>query len=188
MISADKGELRRAARARRRALQAVAPDAGVLAAERFPADAPGPFRTAALYWPTASEIDPRPLGRRLADAGARLCLPTVAAAGQALDFRLWAEDDVLAPDALGLAAPVSDAELITPELVIVPLLAFDGQGGRLGQGGGYYDRTLERLRAGGPVFALGLAFAGQEVERLPAEDHDQPLDAVLTETGLRLFR
>jgi 5-formyltetrahydrofolate cyclo-ligase len=69
----------------------------------------------------------------------------------------------------------------------VPLLAFDAHGGRLGQGGGYYDRTIAQLRAGGPVFVLGLAYAGQEVERLPAETHDQPLDAVLTETGLRLF-
>ncbi len=76
---------------------------------------------------------------------------------------------------------------MSPDLVLVPLLAFDPYGGRLGQGGGYYDRTLAQLRAERPVFVLGLAYAGQEVERLPAETHDQPLDAVLTETGLRSF-
>ena len=74
-----------------------------------------------------------------------------------------------------------------PELVVTPLLAFDGSGGRMGQGGGYYDRTLGQLRAEGRVFVVGLAFAGQEVEKLPAEDHDQPLDAVLTEAGFRRF-
>lgn len=183
----DKGELRRAARQTRRELQACAPDAGEQAASLYPSASLGASRTAALYWPCGSEIDPRPLARRLADAGSRLCLPTVAAAGEALEFRLWAEDDVLAPDALGLAAPVAGRPAITPELVVIPLLAFDASGGRLGQGGGYYDRTLERLRAAGPVFALGLGYAGQEVARLPAETHDQPLDAVLTETGLRLF-
>ena len=90
-------------------------------------------------------------------------------------------------DAAGVPAPGPDAPELTPDLVVVPLLAFDGAGARLGQGGGYYDRTLAALRAAGPVVALGLAYAGQEVARLPVEAHDQRLDAVLTEAGLRRF-
>jgi 5-formyltetrahydrofolate cyclo-ligase len=93
----------------------------------------------------------------------------------------------LAADALGVRAPTRRAPFVTPDLVVTPLLAFDALGGRLGQGGGYYDRTLAELRARGQVFVLGLAWAGQEVERLPAETHDQPLDAVLTERELRFF-
>ncbi|MDP8916491.1 MAG: 5-formyltetrahydrofolate cyclo-ligase, partial [Pseudomonadota bacterium] len=94
----------------------------------------------------------------------------------------------LAPDALRVLAPGKRAPFVTPDLVVTPLLAFDAAGGRLGQGGGYYDRTLAELRGRGQVFVLGLAWAGQEVARLPAETHDQPLDAVLTERELRLFK
>jgi len=71
----------------------------------------------------------------------------------------------------------------TPDLIIAPLLAFDRAGGRLGQGGGHYDRTIEALRARGPVFVIGLAYAGQEIEAVPCEPHDQRLDAILTEIG-----
>ena len=187
MSSADKAALRRLARVARRVLQVAGPEAGEQAARHFAAADPGSFQVAALYWPCGSELDPRPLGRALEARGTRLCLPTVAAADCALEFRAFHEGDALATDALGLAAPGADAEVLRPDLVIVPLLAFDASGGRLGQGGGYYDRTLEQLRAEGPVFVVGLAYAGQEVDRLPAEDHDQPLDAVLTEAGLRRF-
>jgi 5-formyltetrahydrofolate cyclo-ligase len=183
----DKDALRGAARARRRALQAAAPDAGERAAARFPEDLIGALDSAALYWPARSEIDPRPLGRRLAAAGVRLALPAVVAPGAPLAFRAWRDGDALAPDVLGLPAPPFEAAAVRPDLVVVPLLAFDTVGGRLGQGGGYYDRTLAQLRAGGPVFILGLAYAGQEAARLPAETHDQPLDAVLTEAGFRPF-
>lgn len=94
-------------------------------------------------------------------------------------------EGVLAPDAAGLPAPPADAPGLRPDLVIAPLLAFDRLGGRLGQGGGHYDRTLAGLRRTGPVFVLGLAYAGQEVDRLDLEPHDQKLDAVLTEAGYR---
>ena len=183
-----KAELRRSARTLRKRLHAVQPDAPAAAAERFAYAAPGPFRIAALYVPHGSEMDPGPLGRALTEAGTWLCLPAVVAKDAPLAFHRWAEGEDLEPDALRLLAPSKRAPFVTPDLVVTPLLAFDDAGGRLGQGGGYYDRTLAELRARGQVFVLGLAWAGQEVERLPAETHDQPLDAVLTERELRFFK
>ena len=183
----DKAELRRALRVRRRALHAEHPEAGALAASHWPAGGIGPFAMAALYVPTGSEVDPRPLGLVLAREGTVLCLPVVTGLARPLAFRRWGGGEALLPDALGMPAPGPEAETVRPDLVVTPLLAFDRHGGRLGQGGGYYDRTLEQLRARGGVFVLGLAFAGQEVEKLPAETHDQPLDAVLTEAGWRSF-
>jgi 5-formyltetrahydrofolate cyclo-ligase len=88
----------------------------------------------------------------------------------------------LEPDAFGVPAPQPVMPAMTPELVIAPVLGFDRRGGRLGQGGGHYDRTLANLRARAPVFVIGLAFSGQEVSELPLEPHDQRLDAILTET------
>ena len=186
-MTSGKDALRAEARARRRALQAAAPEAGALAAAHFPDDLLAALDSAALSWPAKSEIDPRPLGARLAGAGVRLCLPAVAETQAPLVFRQWRESDALAPDVLGITAPPPDAAVLRPDLVVVPLLGFDAEGGRLGQGGGYYDRTIAQLRLGGPVFILGLAYAGQEMARLPGETHDQPLDAVLTEAGFRLF-
>lgn len=182
-----KTELRRSARALRKRLHAEAPEAAQSAAESFIHVAPGPFRIAALYVAHGSEMDPGPLGEALTGAGTWLCLPTVVEKGAPLAFQRWAAGETLERDALGVSAPTRRAPFVTPDLVVAPLLAFDGAGGRLGQGGGYYDRTLAELRARGQVCVLGLAWAGQEVERLPAEAHDQPLDAVLTERGLRFF-
>ena len=183
----DKTALRRELRRLRRELHAAHPDAGERAAAHYPVGGIGPFRTVAIYLPAGSEIDPRPLGLVLAREGAELCLPAVTAAGEALEFRRWRSGDVLVADALGMAGPAPGGGTVRPDLLVTPLLAFDAAGGRLGQGGGYYDRTIEKLRAEGGVFVLGLAFAGQEVEKLPAETHDQPLDAVLTEAGWREF-
>ena len=92
----------------------------------------------------------------------------------------------MTPDALGVPSP-TDGEELTPSVVIAPLLAFDHRGGRLGQGGGLFDRTMAAIRQRGPVLVIGLAFAGQEVEVVPMEPHDQRLDAVLTEAGYREF-
>ena len=97
-------------------------------------------------------------------------------------------EDIAVPDAFGVPSPPPEAPEATPRLVICPLLAFDRAGGRLGQGGGHYDRTLAVLRAQGPVFVLGRAYAGQEVAALDLEPHDQRLDAILTETGYTRFR
>jgi 5-formyltetrahydrofolate cyclo-ligase len=190
-VSDHKPALRKAARTRRRALAAEIPHAAEQAAAALAAALDtgelGPFRHAALYIPHGAELDPRPLGAALVAAGAQLCLPAVIHPDTPLAFQEWSAGDDLAPDALGLFAPVRTALCVAPDLIVLPLLAFDAAGGRLGQGGGYFDRTLEALRAKGRVFAMGLAYAGQEVRLLPAEAHDQPLDAVLTEQGLRRF-
>jgi 5-formyltetrahydrofolate cyclo-ligase len=106
----------------------------------------------------------------------------------ALVFRAWRADQPLALDAAQIPSPTDEAETLTPDLVICPLVAFDRDGYRLGQGGGYYDRTLQALRRGGPLLVLGLAYAGQETDRIPREAHDQPLDAILTETGYHRVR
>lgn len=118
-----------------------------------------------------SELDPGPLLRRLAEHGAAIVLPEVAGPDRPLSFRR--------ADGQGYA---------TPDLVVAPMLAFDEAGGRLGQGGGHYDRTLQQLRATGPVFVIGLAYAGQEIDRVPREPHDQCLDAILTEISYTRVR
>ena len=158
------------------------PNAAFRAAARLAEAAIGPFNVAALYHPRGSEIDPFPLGAALARLGVRVALPAVTERGGPLVFRLKGEGP-LPPDALGIPSPGEEAEAVRPDLVVTPLLAFDRYGGRLGQGGGYYDRTLAALRASGPVFVLGLAYAGQQLDRVPMNAHDQRLDGVLTERG-----
>jgi 5-formyltetrahydrofolate cyclo-ligase len=172
--------LREILRDTRKTLSGSTPNAGARAAALFPANLSPTI--VAGYRPRGAEIDPWPLMQRLARAGARLALP-VADHDIALIFRAYADGDPLAPDAYRIASPLPNAEILRPDLVITPLLAFDRRGGRIGQGGGHYDRTLAALRTQGPVFVLGLAYAGQEVARIPAEPHDQSLDAILTETA-----
>jgi 5-formyltetrahydrofolate cyclo-ligase len=187
MSTVAKTDLRPLLRDRRRALRAGDPDAAQRAADRFDASRLPPFRVAALYRALGSEIDPGPLGLRLAASGVRLALPVVVAPDAPLLFRLADADVVLAPDALGVPAPGPEAEAVAPDLIVTPLLGFDASGGRIGQGGGFYDRTLASLRRKAQVFALGLAYDGQEVDRLAIDHHDQPLDGVLTPSGLRVF-
>ncbi len=135
------------------------------------------------YLPLADEIDPRPLLTRLRARGALLFLPCVEDRDAALVFRCWEPGDPLLRGVCGNWEPPPDAPAGRPEWVFVPLRAFDRTGRRLGRGGGYYDRTLARLRPAGCWF-VGLAFAAQEVDEVPAAAHDIPLDAVLTERGL----
>jgi 5-formyltetrahydrofolate cyclo-ligase len=176
-----KAVLRLALRAQRKALAAETPDAGVRAALLVSSTRLSGLTIAAGYRPRGGEIDPEPLMKRLAEAGARLALPVALTPDAPLEFRAYAPGDPLAPDACRIASPTAAAPIVRPDLVIVPLLAFDRSGGRIGQGGGHYDRTLQALRATGPVFVLGLAHAGQEVAQVPVEAHDQRLDAILTE-------
>ena len=138
----------------------------------------------AAYWPMGDEIDPRPLMAALAARGCRLALPVVATRGTPLQFRAYAEGDVLGPGLHGTVHPAAHAPAVVPALLLVPLLAFDRQCYRLGYGGGYYDRTLEVLRNNAQVKAVGLAFAAQEVTAVPRDGHDQRLDAIATENGL----
>ncbi len=144
------------------------------------------FKTVAGYRPVRGEIDPGPLMAALAAKGAALCLPS-ARPGEVLGFHAWAPDHPLVRGAYGIEEPHQDAVRVMPDLIIVPMAAFDAAGHRLGYGAGHFDRTLEALRIGGGVFALGLAYADHEVASLPAEVHDQKLDAVLTEKGYRAF-
>ncbi|MGI8840817.1 MAG: 5-formyltetrahydrofolate cyclo-ligase [Caulobacteraceae bacterium] len=178
-----KPALRAAQRRRRRALALANPDAATLAAALLPLDRLPPFRVVAGYHPLGSEIDPRPLLARLALAGAAIALPAAAGREGPLIFRAAGSPAAFVPDALGILAPPPAAPALIPDLIVAPLLAFDRAGGRLGQGGGLYDRAIAALRAAGPLFVIGLAFAGQEVDAVPREPHDEALDAILTEKG-----
>ncbi|MBI5162816.1 MAG: 5-formyltetrahydrofolate cyclo-ligase [Magnetospirillum sp.] len=162
-------------------------EAGPAAAARLAAVAEALVRPGAVvagYWPMGDEIDPRPLLTRLAALGMRLALPVVVARGQPLAFRAWRPDDVLEPGPHGTRHPAAAAPAVEPAVILLPLLAFDRRGFRLGYGGGYYDRTLDRLPPPPQVRPVGLAFAAQEVAAVPHDGHDRRLDAVVTEAGL----
>ncbi|MDJ0942505.1 MAG: 5-formyltetrahydrofolate cyclo-ligase [Kiloniellales bacterium] len=133
------------------------------------------------YWPLRDELDPRPVLEALAARGRRLCLPVVVESGAALVFRSWRPDAALEPAVFGTRVPGPDCPSVEPDILLVPLLAFDRRGRRLGYGGGFYDRTLAALRGRRPVLAIGLAFAAQEVEEVPVEAGDEALDRIVTE-------
>jgi 5-formyltetrahydrofolate cyclo-ligase len=177
-----KAELRRAALARRDALPATerAQAAETIAARTFPV-AVKPGTIVAGFMPMKSELNPLPLMRKLAAAGARLALPAVAGRGKPLIMRAWAFGAPLAAGVWGIREPEPSAPAVAPEIVIVPLLAFDRSGHRIGYGAGYYDLTIAALRATQAVVAIGVAFAAQEIVAVPATPHDAPLDLVLTE-------
>lgn len=134
------------------------------------------------YMPIRTEIDPR---AAMAEACAHgdVCVPVIEGAARPLVFARWTPETVMAQGAFGAAVP-AQIQLIEPEILIVPLLAFDRRGGRLGYGGGFYDRTLQQLRARRATLAIGFAFAGQQVEAIPLEETDQPLDMIVTERGV----
>jgi 5-formyltetrahydrofolate cyclo-ligase len=136
------------------------------------------------YWPLGDEIDPRPLLQALAGRGLPLALPAIRAAGEPLDFRAWRPGDALRPARFGTREPLPEAPLVQPGLLLVPLLAFDAAGYRLGYGGGFYDRSLALLRRTGDILAVGLAYAAQQVAAVPREATDQALDLVVTEAGV----
>jgi 5-formyltetrahydrofolate cyclo-ligase len=140
------------------------------------------------YSPIRGEIDPVPLMRALAAKNARLALPAIGARRQALQFRCWSPGDPLIRGALGILEPSSAAAELLPEIVLVPLAAFDRAGHRIGYGAGHYDRTLAQLRRSRTITAIGLAFAAQEVEAVPVMEHDARLDFVLTEAQVLDFR
>jgi 5-formyltetrahydrofolate cyclo-ligase len=140
------------------------------------------------YSPIKSEIDPIPLLRKLAAQGARLALPAVMARGKSLAFRAFAPDDRLLMGPLGILEPSPAAAELIPDIMLVPLAAFDPLGHRIGYGAGHYDYTLAHLRKAKAVTAIGLAFAAQEIEAVPALAHDERLDFVLTETKVFDFR
>ena len=175
-----KAALRRTSRQRRREAASGGDSAVVcrrlLDSLAIPADA-----TVSGYWPLRDELDPRPILSALATRGQRLCLPVVVESGAPLVFRGWRPDVSLEPAAFGTQVPGADCPVLEPDILLVPLLAFDRRGFRLGYGGGFYDRTLATLRGRRPVLAVGLAFAGQEVDAVPVEAGDEPLDRIVTE-------
>lgn len=181
-----KAELRKRMRSERKRLKLALPDAGrdaVAGVHALLGSMTFEPHTAALYLPLGSEIDTAPLAAEFARRGLKLALPRVDEADAPMAFHAWKPGDPVEADLQGCQAPMASAPTLEPDLFILPLVAFDRTGGRLGQGGGYYDRTLAALRGHiRPVF-IGLAFCGQEVARVPVDAHDQKLDGILTERG-----
>lgn len=139
------------------------------------------------YFPMNNEMDVLPLMEALAIAGYRTALPVVTTKGGILGFRQWEPGDPLEEGHYHTQQPLASAPSLLPDIALVPLLAFDTTGNRLGYGGGYYDRTLATLqRSDHHCLAIGVGYAAQQVETIPAESHDSPLHGVLTETGLGL--
>ena len=179
--AAEKAEARRAAFATRKAAFAR----GQGQAAELLADYLGRFggKTLAGYMPMRSEIDPlAAMAAYLGPVG----VPVIMGAGLPLKFRQWSPEAAMVPGDFGALIP-AEGVWVEPEVLIVPLLAFDARGYRLGYGGGFYDRTLEALRARRPTLAVGFAFGAQEVACVPTEPTDQRLDALVSDLGLRIF-
>jgi 5-formyltetrahydrofolate cyclo-ligase len=140
-------------------------------------------RRVSAYNPVGSEMDPLPLYGALLERGHVGGLPAVAGRHKPLVFRQWRPGEALVAGVLGIPIPPPEAPVIEPDLLLVPLLAFDRAGYRLGYGGGFYDRTLQALRRRGPMLAVGVAFAAQELARVPHGADDQKLDWIATERG-----
>ena len=140
-------------------------------------------KTVSGFIPYLSEIDTRPLLSSLAASGLTTCVPVVIENGMPLEFRTWAPGEETVPGRWGIPVPPDGASVVDPDILLVPMLAYDAAGYRLGYGGGFYDRTLEKLRAMKPVTAIGVAYSAQQVDTVQRGDHDQPLDWVLTEKG-----
>jgi 5-formyltetrahydrofolate cyclo-ligase len=185
----SKNDLRAATLAARDALSREhrAASAHAIAARGLPFEIM-PGAVVAGYAPIRSEIDPTPLMRSLAAQGMRLALPVITARDSPLKFRAWSPADKLQRGPLGILEPLPDAADIVPDLVLVPVAAFDQLGHRIGYGAGQYDRTLAQLRQSSKIIAIGLAFAAQEIEAIAALPHDVALDYVLTETQMLDFR
>jgi 5-formyltetrahydrofolate cyclo-ligase len=181
-IAAEKSALRAAVLARRDALPA---DARMQAAETIASRSlpVAPTRGAVVsgFMPIKSEINPLPLLRRYADMGAQLALPAIAGRGKPLIVRAWSVGEKLVAGQWGIREPDASASEVEPDVMLVPLAAFDRRGYRLGYGAGYFDMTIAELRAHKRVTAIGIAYAAQEVESVPVEPHDARLDLVLTE-------
>ncbi|MFN3558150.1 MAG: 5-formyltetrahydrofolate cyclo-ligase [Brevundimonas sp.] len=179
----NKVALRAEARARRKRLAGIDPEAAGRAASH--ADALPAAELIAVYRAVGSELDMDALSLTLIDQGRSLCLPVVIQPDAAMIFRRWSPGEPLEPDQAGVPAPLPLAETVIPDLILTPLLAFDDAGGRLGQGGGYYDRTFAALP---DAIRIGFAYAGQQVDDLPVEGHDIRLHGVLTEVGYTAAR
>jgi 5-formyltetrahydrofolate cyclo-ligase len=181
-IAAAKAALRREMIARREALPVASRVAAAetIAKRGLPVEVPV-GAVVSGYSPLKSEISPVPLMKRLAEAGAKLALPVVVKRGLPLTMRAWAFGEALGSGQWGIREPKAEAPEVFPDFLIVPLAAFDRAGYRLGYGAGYYDMTIARLRAMKPIVAIGIAFAAQEIPKMPHDSYDEKLDFILTE-------
>ena len=183
-LGAAKAAARKAALARRKAAHSAA--AGAAACARLLGLLQNPHgKVVAGYMPIRTEADIRPAMLELAGANT-LCVPVIRAAGLPLAFHRWTPEAEMMPGPFGALVPRETSE-VKPQIVILPLVAFDSRGMRLGYGGGFYDRSLSQLRAAGPVWAIGFAYASQEAAELPVETTDQRMDAVVTEREVLRF-
>jgi 5-formyltetrahydrofolate cyclo-ligase len=189
IVHHSKGDLRKLALDAR---DAMAPEARAAASDKLAARglpfeiAPGTVVSG--YSPIRNELDPAPLMRKLAALGAKLALPAVLGRGKTLVFRAWSENDRLMLGPLGILEPSPAMAQLIPDIMLVPLAAFDRLGHRIGYGAGHYDFTLAHLRKVKPITAIGLGFAAQEIKAVPALAHDVALDYVLTEKKAFDFR
>ncbi len=183
----EKALQRRRCMEMRRQLHASLVDAGERACRHFLSAIGFPAGAAvSAYIPVSSEFDVLPLARAAHAGGHEVGMPVVVARNRPLAFRAWAPGDSLEPGAWNIPVPPVDAPPVIPRLLLVPMLAFDSRGYRLGYGGGFYDRTLQGLRRGGrPVTAVGVCYAGLEVDAVPRQTHDVRLDWIVTEEGAR---
>ena len=194
LSSPSKSVLRQSAlNIRGDAHRALGPEAASAIADHFLADVWASVAkkdvplTVSGYFPIRSEADPLPLLDELGRLGAICALPRVAGAELPLTFHVWEPGNTTQKGPFGTRVPPRDAPLLVPDIVLVPMLAFDLVGMRLGYGGGFYDRTLEKLRDEGDCLAVGIAYAAQERDELPHDSYDEQLDWVVTEMGCRRF-
>ena len=188
-LVAEKRKLRDAMLARRMQLPHAAMLSASQSVARHFADHPilAFAPSFAGYRAMRGELDVMEIFKVMARYEKQTCLPCVTAE-KSLIYRSWKLNDPLTRHALGMEEPLADAKIITPAVILCPLLAFDGEGYRLGYGGGYYDRTMEAMRAGdNPPLFIGVGFSMQEVELVPTDARDAPLDGVLTELGVSMF-
>lgn len=185
-LALEKDTLRRQALSRRAALSEIARiENSLMLAEHAGALPIAGGAVVSGFWPIRDEIDPRPLMDRLRSKGHPLCLPVVADPN--LIFRTLERGAELVPAGFGTVAPGPEAATVQPQVLLMPLAGFDGRGNRIGYGRGHYDTAIAALEKTGPLLCIGLAFAAQEVDRVPVEAHDKPLDGILTELGYRAF-
>ena len=188
-IAALKEGVRSQALERRAALKPRVGELSRRLADKFLSEIPVPRgATVSAYVAIGDEADPAPLLRELRARGHIIALPRVTGRGKPLDFHRHDVGKALVPGGFGLLEPARDWPQAEPDVLIVPLLAFDALGYRIGYGAGFYDRALAKFRAARDVLAVGFAFAGQEFETVPHDENDQRLDWVVTENGARKFQ
>lgn len=174
-----------AAAVRKVAHEALSSQAGLdLASIPFPVKPEAGRSVVSAFHPFRSEIDTKPLIGRLVADGWTTCLPIILGPGVPLIFRRWFPGEPTISGDMNIMRPLDEAPQVEPDVLIVPLLAFDAKGYRLGYGGGFYDRTLALLRAKKKVVAIGVGYSAQQVDSVPHDELDQPVDFVMTETGI----